>query len=113
MNTRSAVIGRSLRGGVAGSLATGIAGQVVLVASGVLAARALGVEGRGDLAAIVLVPSILIQLGTLGMPLAMTYYVARDPEGSRTLLTAIVDSDLASNDTVDRRPSRSALGAGG
>jgi O-antigen/teichoic acid export membrane protein len=86
VNTRSAGIGEALRGGMAGSLAAGIAGQVVLVASGVLAARALGVEGRGDLAAIVLVPSILIQLGTLGMPLAMTYYVARDPEGSRTLL---------------------------
>ncbi len=80
------VFGKRLRGGVAGSLATGIVGQAVLVASGILAARALGVEGRGDLAAIALVPSILSQLGTLGMPLAMTYYVARDPEGSRTLL---------------------------
>ena len=49
-------------------------------------ARALGVEGRGQLAIIVLVPSVLSQLGTMGIPLAITYYVARDPrDGSRLL----------------------------
>jgi O-antigen/teichoic acid export membrane protein len=47
-------------------------------------ARALGVEGRGQLAVIILAPSVLSQLGTLGVPLAVTYYVARDPlDGAR------------------------------
>ena len=62
------------------------AGQLLLVASGILVARALGVEGRGQLAVIVLVPSVLSQLGTLGVPLALTYFIAKDPEGGGRLL---------------------------
>jgi O-antigen/teichoic acid export membrane protein len=80
---------RALDRSVAGSLATGFGGQLVLVASGVLVARALRVEGRGELAVIVLVPSVLSQLGTVGIPLALTYFIARDPDGSRPLLRSL------------------------
>ena len=80
---------RSLEGGVAGSLATGLVGQLVLIASGILVARALGVEGRGQLAVIVLVPSVLSQLGTLGVPIALTYFIARDPQGGGTRLRSL------------------------
>jgi len=80
---------RAIDGAVVGSVATGLAGQLMLVASGILVARALGVEGRGQLAVIVLVPSVLSQLGTLGVPLAVTYYVARDPDGGRRLLRSL------------------------
>ena len=64
-------------------------GSCVLVASGILVARALGVEGRGQLAVIVLVPSVLSQLGTLGVPLALTYFIAKDPEGGSPLLRSL------------------------
>ena len=83
---------RAIDGAVVGSVATGLAGQLMLVASGILVARALGVEGRGQLAVIVLVPSVLSQLGTLGVPLAVTYYVARDPDGGRRLLRSLAGS---------------------
>jgi len=43
----------------------------------VLAARLLGVEDRGRLALLILFPMVLGQLGTLGVPLALTYELAR------------------------------------
>jgi O-antigen/teichoic acid export membrane protein len=46
--------------------------------SGVLVARSLGPEDRGYLALVVLVPTILTAVANLGLPLATTYYVARD-----------------------------------
>lgn len=41
-------------------------------------ARTLGPEDRGYLALIFLVPGILQQVGTLGLPLATTYFIATD-----------------------------------
>lgn len=58
------------------SVITGVAGQAVLVISGILVARILGVEGRGYLAILALFPSLISQLGLLGLPHAATYYVA-------------------------------------
>jgi O-antigen/teichoic acid export membrane protein len=69
---------RPSRRPIAGSLLTAGLSQLVLVVSGVLVARSLGPEDRGYLALIVLVPTILAQLGNLGLPLAATYYVAGD-----------------------------------
>jgi O-antigen/teichoic acid export membrane protein len=80
---------RSLEGGVAGSLAAGLVGQLVLIVSGIIVARALGAEGRGQLAVIVLVPAVLSQLGTFGVPLALTYAIARNPEGGPPLLRSL------------------------
>ena len=81
---------RSLDGSLAGSLATGLVGQLVLIASGILVARALGVEGRGEFAVIALVPSVLSQLGTLGVPLALTYFIARDPRDGPACLRSLM-----------------------
>lgn len=58
------------------SVLTGLIGQVVLMISGILVARILGMEGRGYLAMLVLFPVLISQLGTLGLPQATTYYVA-------------------------------------
>lgn len=55
-----------------------LAGQAVLIVSGVIVARMLGPENRGYLALLILVPIIVGKVGALGMPLAVTYYVARD-----------------------------------
>ena len=66
------------RRALAGSLAAGLFGQAVLLVTGIIVARALGPTDRGYLALLVLVPAILQQVGTLGLPLATTYFVARD-----------------------------------
>ena len=50
--------------------------QVLLVASGVLAARTLGVQNCGELALVLLFPPVLAQFASLGLPLAATYTIA-------------------------------------
>ena len=69
---------RQSRVTLAGSVATGIAGQGLLVVSGVFAARILGVQDRGYLALLILFPAVLSQIGSLGLPLAATYELTRD-----------------------------------
>jgi O-antigen/teichoic acid export membrane protein len=60
--------------------------QLVGLATGVLVARLAGVEGRGELAAIVTWVSALTYLGDLGMPVAYTYTAAHNPNRIRQLL---------------------------
>ena len=50
---------------------TGFGGQAVLIISGILAARILGVEGRGYLGLLIIFPIVLCQLGGLGLPQAV------------------------------------------
>ena len=45
----------------------------------------LGPSGRGYLAALILWPLVITQLGNLGIPSALTYSIARDPSASRGL----------------------------
>lgn len=66
-----------LRRSTAGSVLAGVASQGVLIVSGVLSARLLGVEGRGLLALLVLFPVLIALLGALGLPQAVTYFVSR------------------------------------
>lgn len=68
-----------LRLAVAGSVATGLAVQTALMVSGPLLARMLGLDGRGYLASLVLWPVLIAQLGSLGLPLAVTYHIAQEP----------------------------------
>jgi len=79
---------------LAGSVLTGFVGQAVLIVSGVLAARILGVEDRGYLALLVLFPAVLAQIGSLGLPLAATFELSRDRsrwgEIVRTLMRPMV-----------------------
>jgi O-antigen/teichoic acid export membrane protein len=60
---------------------TGLLLQLVLMVSGILVARILGVEDRGHFALMTLFPLILVMTGTLGLPLAATYYVAQGVDG--------------------------------
>jgi O-antigen/teichoic acid export membrane protein len=73
----------------AGSLATAVAAQVLLVASGVLVARLLGPTDRGHLAFLLLVPVIIVKLGGLGIPLAVTYEAARTPAAAPAMLAGL------------------------
>ena len=67
------------------SIMTGIGGQAVLLVSGILVARALGPEGRGYLALLVIFPAILSQLGSLGLPQAATYFIATNRDDARVI----------------------------
>jgi O-antigen/teichoic acid export membrane protein len=58
------------------SLATSVAIQGFNVLTGVVLARALGPAGRGELAAVLLWPSILAAVGSLGVAEAATYETA-------------------------------------
>ncbi len=66
------------RGPGALTLGTSFAGQFFMLISGVIAARALGVEGRGTLALLWLLPLILALVGGIGIAPATTYFVARE-----------------------------------
>jgi O-antigen/teichoic acid export membrane protein len=81
---RSAVTRATVSSGL-----TGLLGQLALIPSGVIMARALGVEGRGYLALVMLVPFVLAQYGSLGLPVASTYLLAREPGAFGGLLRAL------------------------
>jgi O-antigen/teichoic acid export membrane protein len=73
------------------TLVVSAAGQLTLLASGVFGARMLGVTGRGHVALLLLLSSIVTQLGSLGLPLAVTYFTARDGGLSSRSRRRIVD----------------------
>src|ERR671930_819821 len=77
--------GERLRRDAALAIATGFAIQAALVVTGPLLARMLGPDGRGYLAALILWPLVITQLGNLGIPSSLTYSIARDPSASRGL----------------------------
>jgi len=59
------------------SFTTSVGIQGLNVLTGVLLARALGPEGRGELAAVLLWPGLLALVGSLGVMEAVTYHAAR------------------------------------
>jgi O-antigen/teichoic acid export membrane protein len=79
----------------ASSVGAGLVVQLMLLVSGVLAARVLGVEDRGYLALLVLFPSVFAQLGCLGAPLAVTYFVAREPASAGRFASAALRLGIA------------------
>jgi O-antigen/teichoic acid export membrane protein len=78
----------SHRRSLLGSLTAGGVSQLALIVGGVLVARSLGANDRGYFAFILLVPHILAQLGTLGVPLAITYFAARRPRATGKIIRA-------------------------
>jgi O-antigen/teichoic acid export membrane protein len=62
-----------------------LAGLAVI--SGVLAARLLGPTGRGELAAIQIWPNFLASFAMLGVPAALAYFSAREPQAAGRWLT--------------------------
>jgi O-antigen/teichoic acid export membrane protein len=71
------------------SISTGIGGQIVLLVSGPLVARILGVEGRGYLAALCVWPGMLAALGTLGIPVACSYFLNSEPAHTARILGSV------------------------
>ncbi len=78
---RAAAPARSIAGLASGpvTISFGVSAviQALNVVTGVLLARVLGPHGRGELAAVVLWPSVLAAVGSLGMQDATTYHAAR------------------------------------
>lgn len=69
--------------------------------SGVLAARLLGPQGRGELAAIQVWPSAIATFAMLGLPEALVYYSAREPDrAGRYLGSAVMLALLSSVPSV-------------
>jgi O-antigen/teichoic acid export membrane protein len=68
---------RFTRAPLFGSFGASGAIQLANIATGVLLARLLGPHDRGEFAAVILWPSILAAVGSLGVPDATTFYTAR------------------------------------
>jgi O-antigen/teichoic acid export membrane protein len=71
------------------TLAVGLAIQGIIAISGILAARILGPEDRGHLALYTLIAVIFAELGGLGLPAALTYWIAKDPGGARSIVRTL------------------------
>jgi O-antigen/teichoic acid export membrane protein len=77
------------RGPLVGSLLSSVYIQAALVVTGVLTARALGPTDRGYWALLLLLPTVLLPVGTAGLPLATTYFIALDRRRDALVLRLI------------------------
>ena len=68
------------------STLTGVYCQGTLLVSGILVARILGVEDRGYFALLAVFPTLCSQLVGLGLPNAITYQIAANPNQLSTLV---------------------------
>jgi O-antigen/teichoic acid export membrane protein len=77
------------------SLFTSSAVQGLNVITGILLARALGPQGRGELTAVLLWPLVLAVVGSLGITESATYYAARGTTSAGTLVGTLVALGIA------------------
>jgi len=61
------------------SIVAGIVGQLLLVITGVLSARLLGPEGRGELAVLMVVPTAISVIGECGVVQAIIFFSGKFP----------------------------------
>jgi len=89
---RARSVGDDLSAGrhVVQSVTTTATVVVVGLVSGIIAARSLGVDGRGELAAVILWPAVLASLGELGLPTAFTYLTASRKRSETVLARSVV-----------------------
>ena len=74
--------------------------QAIAVFTGIIAARLLSADGRGELAAIILWPSIFATLGLLGTPWAITREAAQEDRTAHLLVNSVILSLILSLGTV-------------
>jgi hypothetical protein len=89
-------IRRRAAGPISGTIWTSFGIQALLAGSGIITARLLGVEDRGNLAFLALVTAVLAQAGGLGLPTAATYFLANKEYDPRRFSAPCFDqpSDL-------------------
>ena len=75
---------------VSGTFLVNIALYVLAAATGPLAARLLGPDGRGALAAIQLWPGAIATFAMLGLPDSIAYFGAREPQRAGRWLSTTV-----------------------
>jgi O-antigen/teichoic acid export membrane protein/O-antigen ligase len=75
---------------MAGSLIASGGLQLLMIASGVIVARGLGPQDRGYFALLLVVSGICTLIGNLGLPSAVTYYVARDRSHARAIASSLL-----------------------
>ena len=85
---------------LSGTLATNIALALLGVATGVIAARILGPEGEGEIAAIQTWPLLLGTLSMLGLDSAVVYFGARQPDKGKQFTTTATLIGLLSSVVV-------------
>jgi O-antigen/teichoic acid export membrane protein len=88
----NSVLGRlrsPVRRATLGSIIAAIGLQAALVISGILSARLLGPTDRGYLALLILIPSTICQVGSLGISLATTYFIAKRPSSSAAVVGVV------------------------
>jgi antigen flippase len=86
--TRWLIRGRSTTAAVLQTTVLQVATLVLNFGTGILTARLLAPAGRGELAAINLVPTLLGYLLTFGVPTAVLYNLRRSPQDSPRLIGA-------------------------
>src|SRR5690349_8489573 len=67
------------------------------VITGVITARLLGPDGRGEFAAITLWPQVLSGLASMGLPIAATYNICNHGEARSAIFTVTVLLTLATS----------------
>lgn len=75
---------------VAFTMATNLFSALLSLLTGILVARLLGPEGRGELAAIQTWPSFIATIAMLGLPHALVYFSGRSPERAGQYMTSAV-----------------------
>jgi O-antigen/teichoic acid export membrane protein len=89
MNSVLGQLRSPVRRATLGSIIAAVVAQAALVLSGILSARLLGPTDRGYLALLILIPSTIAQLGSLGISLATTYYIAKRPSSSAAVVSVV------------------------
>ena len=75
-----------LAGGFLSTFGAALVIQVAGITTGLLSARLLGPQGKGELTALLLWPGILTTIGSLGLFDAMVYFAGREAERTRAVL---------------------------
>ncbi len=90
--TRWLIRGKSTTAAVLQTTVLQVVTLIANLGTGILVARILAPSGRGELAAINLIPSLVAFASTLGIPAALLYNLRRDRQEAPTLIGAAIVS---------------------
>ena len=95
LSTISEASGNSFRSDLIQTTQFNLVAALIGLCTGIMASRFLGPHGRGELAAIQNIPVLIATIGTLGLPDAVVYFIARNKhEAKEYLASALVLGSL-------------------